>query len=76
MKIGHFLHPQKEALTKDEKVSHENRKWAFVDGKWPHQILIGAFIGGAKGNLYKGDRPLIRKEKGHVSLLKGAFLGV
>ena len=48
-----LLNPQKEALTKDEKkVSHENRKWAFVDGKGaPHQILIGAFIGGERGHL-------------------------
>ena len=36
----------------------------------PHQILIGAFKGGEMGHLGKGDRSLIRKENGHVLLLK------
>ena len=41
-----------------------------------HQILIGALIRGERGDLLKGDRSLIKKEKRHVSMLKVIFSDV
>ena len=62
----------KEALTRDGKRHLRECEMVISRTKrGTHQILIGTFIRGEKGQLWKGDRSLIRKEKGHVSLLKG-----
>ena len=65
--MGHFLHLQKEALTIDKKGAHEIRKWEKEHqsdfDRGIYETWTGAFM--------KRDRSLIiRKEKGHVSLLK------
>ena len=66
------LTPEKRQSPGMKMGTYENGKWPFVDGNGgTHHILIGAFIRGEKGHLWKGDWSLIRKEKGHVSLLKG-----